>query len=45
MIGIGDEAKRQRKPREHQRPGVQIGDRAPVGEADARHPVMEVLAV
>ncbi len=45
MVRVGDEAQRQREPGEHQRPGVQVGDRAPVGEADPRHPVVEVLAV
>lgn len=45
MVGVGHEPQRQRQPGEHQRPGVQVGNRAPAGEADARHPVMEVLAV
>jgi hypothetical protein len=45
VVAVGDEAKRQRQSGEHQRPGVQVGDRAAAGEADARHPVMEVLAV
>ena len=45
VVAVGDEAQRQREPGEHQRPGVEVGDRAPAGEADARHAVMEVLAV
>jgi hypothetical protein len=45
MVRVGDEAQGEREASEHQRPGVQVGDRAPVGEADAGHPVVEVLAV
>ncbi len=45
MVAVGDEAQRQREPREHQRPRVQVGDRAPAGEADPRHSMVEVLAV
>jgi len=45
VVAVGDEPQRQRKPGEHQRPRVQVGDRAPAAEADARHAVVEVLAV
>jgi hypothetical protein len=45
VIGVGHEAQRQREPGEHQRPGVQVGDRTAAGEADPGHPVVEVLAV
>jgi hypothetical protein len=45
VIAIGNEAQRQRKPGEHQCPRVQVGDRAPAREADARHAMVEVLAV
>jgi hypothetical protein len=45
MVGVGDEPQRERQAGEHQGPRVQVGDRAPAGEADAGHAVMEVLAV
>jgi len=45
VIAVGDEAQRKRKAREHQRPRIQVGDRAAVAEADPGHSVMEVLAV
>ena len=45
VVAVGDEAQRQREAREQQRPRVQVGDRAPAGEADPRHAVMEMLAV
>ncbi len=45
MVAVGNEAQRQRDAREHQRPGIEVGDRAPPREADPRHAVMEVLAV
>jgi len=45
VIAVGDEAQRERKTGEQQRPGVQVGDRASVGETDPCHPVMKVLAV
>ncbi len=45
VVAVGDEAQRQGDACEHQRPGVQVGDRAPVGEADSRHAMVEVLAV
>ncbi len=45
MVAVGDETQRQREPGEHQRPGVQVGDRAAAREADPGHAMMEVLAV
>ena len=45
MVAVGDEAQRQRDPRQHQRPGIQVGDRAAARKADTRHAVVEVLAV
>jgi hypothetical protein len=45
VIAVGNEPQRQRETREHQRPRVQVGDRAAAGEADPRHAVVEVLAV
>jgi len=45
VVAVGDEAQRQRHAGEQQCPRVQVGDRAAAGEADARHAVVEVLAV
>jgi hypothetical protein len=45
MVAVGHEPQSQRHAGEHQRPGVQVGDRAPAAEPDTRHPMMEVLAV
>jgi hypothetical protein len=45
VVAVGDEAQCQRHASEQQRPCVEIGDRAPAGEANARHAVVEVLAV
>jgi hypothetical protein len=45
VVGVGDEAQRERETGEHQRPRVQIGDRASAREADAGHAMVEVLAV
>jgi hypothetical protein len=45
VVGVGHEAQREREPGEHQRPRVQVGDRAPAGEPDAGHAMVEVLAV
>jgi hypothetical protein len=45
VVAVRHESKRQRETREQQRPRVQVGDRAPVREADAGHAVVEVLAV
>ena len=45
VVGVRHEAQRERESGEHQRPCVQVGDRAAIGEPDACHAVMEVLAV
>ena len=45
VVGVGDEAQRQREPGHHQRPAVEVGERPPLREADVRHPVVEVPAV
>ncbi len=45
MVAVGDKAQRQCQARQHQRPGIQIRDRAPAAEANASHAVVEVLAV
>ena len=45
VVGVGNEAQRQRQTGHHQGPAVQVGQRAPLREADVRHPVVEVGAV
>ncbi len=45
VVAVGDEAKRESEAGEKQRPGVEVGNRAPAREADPGHPVMEVLIV
>jgi hypothetical protein len=45
VVRVGDEPQREGETGEHQRPRVQVGDRAPRGEADAGHAVVKVLAV
>jgi hypothetical protein len=45
VVAVGDEAQREREAGEHQGPGVEVGDGAPAGEADAGHAVVEMLAI
>jgi hypothetical protein len=45
VVGVGNEAQGERETGKHQGPRVQVGDRAPAGEADTGHAVVEVLAV
>ena len=45
VVGVVDEAQRDRVAGEHQRPAVEEQHRAPHAEADPRHAVVEVLLV
>ena len=45
VVAVGDEAQGERQRRHHHGPAVEVEQRSPLGEADVRHPVVEVGAV